>query len=386
MSRPPAKLRAIVFGGGIGMFPPLMQRLKSEFEIVATLDPTLPTYYKLACLLLSIRWPKDAWYRRWRHYVEKTPLAFRALTRRSSRLLAAYEGQYDIIVFMGAMYAPGLKVTKPILLFTDFCRRLSSQNPYDEISHFKNAREEARWLALEGGVYRSAARIFTGSGYVKNALVSCYRVAPEKVVAIGFGAGLGFGDAYEKSFDGRSILYIGKGDFEKKGGNVLMRAFEQVRREIPDAALHIVGQDGLPDTPGVVNHGFVRDRQKIVDLMRAAHVFALPSLVDRFGIVLVEAMAASTPCVASDYGAMPEVVGDAGLIAPCNDVDALATALLSILRDQNLARRLGASGRRRFEDKYNWDSIWKVVRAEIPHGVTPPSQIPDAGHGAPERA
>lgn len=342
-----------------------MQRFQEEFDIVATLRPTLSTPYHLACLLLSIRWPRETWYRRWRHYLEKTPASFRALTRISQRQLRAWEGKYDVILFMGAMYAPAMQLETPLFVFTDSCRWLSARNPYDEISHFRNAAEEAAWLTLEREVYRSASRIFVGSDFVRRALIEHYGVAADKAVVSGFGAGIGFGAPYEKVLDGRSILYIGKGDFEKKGGIVLMRAFEQVRREIPDAQLHVVGQDRLPEIPGVVNHGFVRDRQKIVGLMRAAHVFALPSLVDRNPITILEAMAASTPCVASNYGAMPDLVGDAGIIAPCNDVDALAAALISILRDQDLSRRLGAAGRRRFEEKYNWDSIWNVIRAEM---------------------
>jgi len=359
------KPRAVVFGGGIGGFPSMLLRFRDEFDIVATLNPQLSTAYQLACLALSVRWPREAWYRRWRHYVEKTPLSFRTLTRRSTRLLAKYEGKYDVILFMGAMYAPSIHINKPLFLFTDSCRRLSSLNPYDEISHFRNAAEEAAWLSLEGGLYRRARRIFTGSEFVRQCITEHYGVAPGNVVAAGFGAGLGFGEPYEKTFDGRTILYIGKGDFEKKGGTLLLQAFERVRREIPDATLHVVGQDRLPTLPGLVNHGFVRDRQRLVELMRSAHVFTLPSLVDRFGITLVEAMATSTPCVSSDYGAMPEVVGDAGLVTPCNDVDALANALLTILRDETLARRLGMIGRRRFEQKYNWDSIWNVIQAEM---------------------
>ena len=80
-----------------------------------------------------------------------------------------------------------------------------------------------------------------------------------------------------------------------------MQAFEHVRREIPDAQLHVVGQDRLPHAEGVVNHGFVRDRARILGLMRAAHVFALPSLVDRNPISLLEAMAAFSraPCNAA---------------------------------------------------------------------------------------
>jgi glycosyltransferase involved in cell wall biosynthesis len=109
---------------------------------------------------------------------------------------------------------------------------------------------------------------------------------------------------------------------------------------VPDAVLHIVGQDRLPTTAGVLNHGLVHDRQRIVSLMRSAHVFALPSLVDRNPISVLEAMAASTPCVTSDYAAIPEILGGAGIAVPCGDVDALTQALLSILGDRALAMRL----------------------------------------------
>ena len=200
---------------------------------------------------------------------------------------------------------------------------------------------------------------------MRDALVAHYGIDPRRAVTSGFGAGMGFGEPYEKTFDGRTILYIGKGDFEKKGGTLLMKAFERVRRELPDARLHVVGQDRLPQAEGVVNHGFVRDRARLVGLMRAAHVFALPSLVDRNPISILEAMATSTPCISSDYGAMPEMVGDAGIVAPCGDVEALAAALVRILRDADLARAMGERGRLRFERRFNWDSVWQIIQREI---------------------
>jgi glycosyltransferase involved in cell wall biosynthesis len=360
-----AKRRAVVFGGGIGMFPPLLQRLGEEFEIVEAItlhEPKLAaSWYKLR----SIRWPRTAWYRKWRYFMEKTGWAFRQKTRQAQRRLEPLRDRYDVILFFGAMFAPGVRSDKPMFLFTDSCRWLSSRNVHDSISHFANARDEREWLALESQVYRDAARIFVGSDFVRDALVAHYGVDPAHAVTSGFGAGAGFGDAYDKQFDGRTILYIGKGDFEKKGGVLLMDAFRIVRRTRPDARLHIVGQDRLPEAEGVVNHGFVRDRAKLVGLMREAHVFALPSLVDRNPISLLEAMATATPCIASDYGAMPEMVADAGLIAPCGDVEALAAALLRILDDADFARALGERGRARYEQQFNWDAVWRVIRAEI---------------------
>jgi glycosyltransferase involved in cell wall biosynthesis len=358
-------MRAVVYGGGIGIFPPLMLRFQEDFQIVATLESEIPKFYRFWFWVRSFRWPRNLWYRKWRYFVEKTPFAFRQRTHTAARQLQALRGKYDLILFSGGTFAPGTSIDKPMFIFADFCRRLSSRNPHDVVSHFASAADEAQWLECEGTVYRSASRVFVGSEFVKRAMVEYYRVESEKVVVSGFGAGLGFGEPYSKRFDGRTILYIGKGDFEKKGGTLLLSAFEQVRREIPDAELHIVGQDRLPNVAGVVNHGFVRDRQRIVALMREAHVFALPSLVDRNPISVLEAMAAATPCVTSDYAAIPEILGDAGLATPSGNVDALARALVTILRDHALAAQFGAAGRKRFEQRYNWDSVWKIIRAEM---------------------
>lgn len=369
---PHRKLRAVVFGGGIGMFPPLVERFRGEFEIVATLKPRIPAWYAWWFRLISVRWPRTAWYRKWRYYLEKTPSAFRLLTRDASRQLEALEGQYDVILFLGAMFAPGTERKKPLFVFTDSCRWLSSKNIHDEISHFHNARDESEWFALEGEVYRSASRIFVGSDFVRGALINHYEISPERAVISGFGAGALFGAPYEKVFDGKTILYIGKGDFEKKGGVLLMKAFEKVRAVLPQAELHIVGQDRLPTADGVISHGFVRDKNLLVGLMRSAHVFALPSLVDRNPISILEAMSAATPCIASDYGAMPGMVEDAGIIVPCKDADALATALLTILRDKNLARTMGERGRLRYENIYNWDSVWQIIRDEMREALASP--------------
>jgi glycosyltransferase involved in cell wall biosynthesis len=342
-----------------------MQRFRTDFQVVALLQPELRKAHEIWSRVRTARPSRTGWYRAWRYRLEKTPEAFRMRTRESMRLLRPLDDQYDLIFFGGATFAPSTSIDKPLFVFADFCRRLSSLNPHDESSHFRSAKDEAWWLEHEGRVYRTAARIFVGSEFVKRALVEHYRVSPERVIVSGFGAGVGFGEPYEKRFDGHTILYIGKGDFEKKGGSLLMQAFQLVRREIPDAVLHIVGQDRLPTAPGVVNEGFVRDRQRLVALMRAAHVFALPSLVDRNPISVLEAMAASTPCVTSDYAAIPEILGDAGIAAPSGDISALAEALLTILRDSALAARLGAAGRARFEQRYNWDRVWEIIRAEV---------------------
>jgi phosphatidylinositol alpha-mannosyltransferase len=85
---------------------------------------------------------------------------------------------------------------------------------------------------------------------------------------------------------------------------------------------------------------------------------------ESFGIVLVEAMAAGLPVVASDIPGYREVVRDGreGLLVPPSDPVALAVALREVLDDAHLAARLGAAGRVRAE-RYSWDAVAAAIEA-----------------------
>jgi glycosyltransferase involved in cell wall biosynthesis len=103
----------------------------------------------------------------------------------------------------------------------------------------------------------------------------------------------------------------------------------------------------------------------LASLMAGADVYCLPSLYEGFGLTALEAMACGTPVVVSDRGALPEVVGDAGLVvAP--EPDAVAGALRSVLSDPQLAADLGRRGRERAA-RFTWeltaDGWLDVVRA-----------------------
>jgi glycosyltransferase involved in cell wall biosynthesis len=98
--------------------------------------------------------------------------------------------------------------------------------------------------------------------------------------------------------------------------------------------------DGLPVTvPG-----------KLLDVRQAyarCGVVVCPSLAESFGRVAAEAMANGIPVVASDLPALREVVGDAGLLVPAGDVEAMADAVKRLVGDPELRARLGAEGQRR---------------------------------------
>jgi len=82
----------------------------------------------------------------------------------------------------------------------------------------------------------------------------------------------------------------------------------------------------------------------LVDLYSAAAVFVFPSLYEGFGLPVLEAMACGTPVVASNTASLPEVVGDAGLLADPNSPQALAEAIAQVLDDPILAAELRERG------------------------------------------
>jgi glycosyltransferase involved in cell wall biosynthesis len=109
-----------------------------------------------------------------------------------------------------------------------------------------------------------------------------------------------------------------------------------------------LGLDGAVQFAGFVD--------EIPTFYAALDVLAAPSRWEGFGLMLVEAMTAGVPIVATAVGAIPEVVGDDGaarLVAP-GAIDALSGALIDVLTDTTLAQRLASAGRRRAA-LFTWD-------------------------------
>jgi glycosyltransferase involved in cell wall biosynthesis len=138
----------------------------------------------------------------------------------------------------------------------------------------------------------------------------------------------------------------------QKGLDVLLEAFACIP---PPARLAIAGEGVLrpvlaariarPDLAGRVE--LLGARADIPAVLAAATLFVLPSRWEGFGLVLLEAMAAGRPIVASQVSAIPEVLGEAGVLVPPDNPAALAAALGALLADAPRRALLAAAGRAR---------------------------------------
>jgi phosphatidylinositol alpha-mannosyltransferase len=177
------------------------------------------------------------------------------------------------------------------------------------------------------------------------------------------------------------IVFVGRHE-PRKGLQVLLRAWPEITRHT-GARLRVVGADPLqvrllltryriPDE-GIDALGFVSERERTDELLKAK-AFVAPSLGgESFGMVLTEAFACATPVVASDIPGYRDVMtAETGVLVPPDDPRALARAIVSLLADEPRRLRLGAGARRRAR-AYSWDDIGRRLLAiyELVTGESP---------------
>jgi glycosyltransferase involved in cell wall biosynthesis len=153
------------------------------------------------------------------------------------------------------------------------------------------------------------------------------------------------------------VLFVGTIE-PRKGVDDLLAAHSILRSTWLHLELVLAGPAGWGEQPeldrhGVVTTGTVGD-DELEALYQAATVLALPERYSGFGLPVIEAMARGCPAVVTDAGSLPEVAGDAGVVVPIGDVDALADALASIIDDRARRQELSVLARRRAET-FTWE-------------------------------
>jgi glycosyltransferase involved in cell wall biosynthesis len=149
----------------------------------------------------------------------------------------------------------------------------------------------------------------------------------------------------------------------EKGHPTLLEAWPAVLRSVPDAYLLIVGEGSRRDALEALARDlriahrvvFTGRRDDVPAVTAALDVAVLPSYREAQGLSILEALALSRPVVASNVGGIPEVITDGitGLLVPPHDPDALAAAIVRLLRDHPFADTLGRAGHDMVHDRFD---------------------------------
>ena len=224
-----------------------------------------------------------------------------------------------------------------------------------------------RWFRkLDGkiAVSRPAAE------FVSQYFPGYYNIIPNGIDVSHFSADVA---PIEKYYDGKiNILFVGRME-KRKGLKHLVRAYAKVKAEVPDSRLIVVGPIGgdYEDCERIIAENGTEDvdftgyvsYDDLPRYYRAADVFCSPAIgKESFGIVLLEAMAAARPIVATNIEGYASVMthGVEGLLVRPKDEESLVQALVKLLNDEERRSELGAQGRVKAWE-YDWPRVSQRV-------------------------
>jgi glycosyltransferase involved in cell wall biosynthesis len=172
--------------------------------------------------------------------------------------------------------------------------------------------------------------------------------------------------------DQTRFLAVGRLE-EQKGFDVAVEAMALVAAQVPGAHLAIAGEGSRrPELTAAIERLGLSDavqllgrREDVSELMREADVFVHTARWEGFGLVLLEAMRAALPIVATRVGAIPEVVDDGvtGTLVPPDDPRALAAALVELAQRPSLRQERGRAGFARLRSQFSPDAMARDVAA-----------------------
>lgn len=232
---------------------------------------------------------------------------------------------------------------------------------FEHLPETFNRRSRAQLRFTVRRSARRAARVLALSEHARNDIISTYRIAPDLVTAIPIAAPNHFRPVDDETelqrvrqtygINGDYILSVGSIQPRKNLAR-LLSAYDRLRRTRPKEGLPqlvLVGKRAWLyretlkaikefETKVIVT-GYVPETD-LPALYSGAICFVYPSIFEGFGLPPLEAMKCGTPVITGDRTSLPEVVGDAGVLVNPYDIDAIASAIATMVDDSSLRSRL----------------------------------------------
>jgi len=224
-----------------------------------------------------------------------------------------------------------------------------------------------RWYAfadMQLKVAKKLSHFITGSQNSYRQIIDIFKLPKDSLRVIYDGVDSAvFNQTPEIKRSINRLLVINSGDTPLKGLKYLLEAVAALKLE-RKVQLTVVGKpmkngytQGLVESLGIadcVTHLGQVTTDELVRHYSTATMVVVPSVYEGFGLPAAEAMCCRTPVVSTTAGALPEIVGDAGILVPPADTGALVEAISSLLDDPPRRNDLGEKGHRRVIDMFNW--------------------------------
>jgi glycosyltransferase involved in cell wall biosynthesis len=234
-----------------------------------------------------------------------------------------------------------------------------------------------RWYAfanMQIKVAKKLSHFITGSQNSYRQIMDIFQLPEDSLRVIYDGVDSSvFSQAPEIKRSTNRLLVINSGDTPLKGLKYLLEAVAALKLE-RKVQLTIVGKplkngytQGLIDTLGItecVTHLGQIPTSELVRHYSMSTMVVVPSVYEGFGLPAAEAMCCKTPVVSTTAGALPEIVGDAGILVPPADARALVEAISGLMDNPNRCRELGEMGHRRVARMFNWENT-ALCTAEV---------------------
>jgi len=253
---------------------------------------------------------------------------------------------------------------------------ISSQRDLSHLDFYSTKRK--KWLRM---LQKGSTAVVTNARSIRDGLVNHERFASSKVRVIYNGVDMDrFAQAkpnralFNQVPDiGKVIVLVGNMHTDVKGHPTLIAAASGVVQEFPDTRFVMVGDGAMrPSLEQKVselglgeNFLFLGRRNDVPQILASSDIAVLPSKAEGLPNAVLEYLAAGLPTIASNVGGNAEVLENeqTGMLVPSGSVEALAEALLRVLRDPALAHRLGTNGQQAVRERFSFERLIQAMGA-----------------------